>query len=313
MATILIVDDLATNREVLTTVLRHHRHRPLEAEDGRQALALARLERPDLIITDVLMPVMDGYEFVRQLRLDDGTRATPVVFYTAHYGEPEDRALARAAGVKWILAKPADSHALMDVVDRVLAGQTEPGMATDDQAPSVAAAFDREHRRLLTDKLSVKTADLLAANTRLRMLVQIGLDLASERNAAPLLQRVCVAAGDLFGAADVTLGLVEPGDPSTVQCVVVRGLEPPSWVAQGDALPAPLSAVVADRQTVRGFSAVFGPAAPSYLAAPVASPDAVYGWLCLVGPPGRLFSDEEELLITALAGQAGRIYENIVR
>jgi len=73
MAKILIVDDLAANREVLVTLLRYDGHRVLEAANGREGLAAVQAEHPDLVITDVLMPVMDGYELVRQLRLDPAT------------------------------------------------------------------------------------------------------------------------------------------------------------------------------------------------------------------------------------------------
>jgi len=107
MATILIVDDVSANRKVLVTLLTHHGHRLLEAADGREGLAVVRAEHPGLVITDVLMPVMDGYEFVKELRLDAATRGTPVVFYTAHYGEREARALALSNGVSYVLAKPA--------------------------------------------------------------------------------------------------------------------------------------------------------------------------------------------------------------
>ena len=99
MATILIVDDLSANRKVLVLFLRDQGHRLHEAADGREGLAAAHAERPDLVITDVLMPVMDGYEFARQLRLDPRTSGIPVVFYTAHYGEREARALALSSGV----------------------------------------------------------------------------------------------------------------------------------------------------------------------------------------------------------------------
>ena len=73
MATILIVDDLAANRKFLVTLLRSSGPRLLEAADGREGLAAVHAEHPDLVITDVLMPVMDGYELVRQLRLDPAT------------------------------------------------------------------------------------------------------------------------------------------------------------------------------------------------------------------------------------------------
>ena len=122
MATILIVDDLATNRKFLVTLLRHQGHRLLEAADGRQGLDAVHAEHPDLVITDVLMPVMDGYEFVKQLRLDPATRAIPVVFYTAHYGEREARMLALSSGVAHVLTKPAASAEVLTVVSRLLAG-----------------------------------------------------------------------------------------------------------------------------------------------------------------------------------------------
>ena len=134
MATILIVDDLSTNRKFLVTLLAHHGHRLLEAADGREALAAVQAERPDLVITDVLMPVMDGYEFVRQLRLNPDTGGIPVVFYTAHYGEREARELARSSGVAYVLTKPAGSAEVLAIVGRVLAGEPGPARHAGRQA-----------------------------------------------------------------------------------------------------------------------------------------------------------------------------------
>ena len=70
MATILIVDDRPANCEFMVSLLGYAQHRLLLASDGAEALALARAERPDLVIADILMPTMDGYELVRQLRPD---------------------------------------------------------------------------------------------------------------------------------------------------------------------------------------------------------------------------------------------------
>src|ERR1700686_2509117 len=120
MATILVVDDLSANRQVLVTLLRHHGPRLIEAADGREGLAAAHVEHPDLVITDVLMPVMDGYEFVRQLRFDPRTRGIPVVFSTAPYGEREARDLALSSGVAYVLANPADHDEVLRIVHRAL-------------------------------------------------------------------------------------------------------------------------------------------------------------------------------------------------
>ena len=70
MAVILIVDDGAANREYLAALLGYGGHRLLQAADGAEGLEFAKAERPDLVIADILMPTMDGYELVRQMRLD---------------------------------------------------------------------------------------------------------------------------------------------------------------------------------------------------------------------------------------------------
>jgi CheY-like chemotaxis protein len=118
VSTILVVDDIAANRELLVTLLRYQGHRMLEAADGGEGLAVVHAEHPDLVITDVLMPVMDGYELVRQLRVDPATSGIPVVFYTAHYGEREARALALSSGVSFVLTKPIEPDEVLKIVGR---------------------------------------------------------------------------------------------------------------------------------------------------------------------------------------------------
>src|SRR6185295_11825793 len=167
-----------------------------------------------------------------QLRLDPATRATRVVFYTAHYGEREARALALSSGVSDVLTKPVDPEEVLKVVDRALSGD---GKETPRDAPPLPTAFDREHLRLLTDKLSDKARDLSTANARLRALINIGLELASETDSERLLQDVCVAARDLFGATYVTLGILDRHD-GTLERVVTEGTDA-EWIKAGDSVP----------------------------------------------------------------------------
>ena len=140
MATILIVDDLSTNRDFLVTLLRNQGHRVIEAVDGGAGLAAVHAEHPDLVITDVLMPVMDGYEFVRQLRLDPACSRIPVLFYTAYYGEREARALALSIGVAYVLTKPADAGDVLRTVQRVLTGESDPAPETLRRQPNSIAS-----------------------------------------------------------------------------------------------------------------------------------------------------------------------------
>ena len=116
MAKILVVDDLPANRALVVTLIGHGGHQALEASDGAEALVLVRAERPQLVISDILMPTMDGYEFVRQLRADAAIAHTQVVFYSAHYRELEARNLALACGVTQVLIKPCEPQDILDVI-----------------------------------------------------------------------------------------------------------------------------------------------------------------------------------------------------
>ncbi len=161
MATILIVDDQPINRRFLAALLGFSGHRLLEAADGAEALARVQAEHPELVIADVLMPTMDGYEFVRRLRSDPDIARTPVIFYTAAYYQHEARALAKACGVSHVIIKPSDPEVIRGIVSAALS-------ATPPPPPALAyAEFDREHLRLVTDTLSNKVDELEAVNEEL--------------------------------------------------------------------------------------------------------------------------------------------------
>src|ERR1700730_4984581 len=138
MASILIAEDRAVDRLLLATLLGYQGHVILEASDGAEALALVQSERPHLVISDVLMPTMDGYEFVRQMLAIPAVAATPVIFYTATYHEREARALAERCGVRDIITKPSESAVILATVDAVL-GRSRTASAV--AAPADAALF----------------------------------------------------------------------------------------------------------------------------------------------------------------------------
>jgi len=161
MSKILIVDDRPVNRELLVTLLNYRGDSVAEASDGTEGLAEARLFRPDLVIADIIMPTMDGYEFVRQIRADPVLAATKVIFYTASGLEPAARDLAEACGVACILAKPCDPEEILAAVGEALGGEGTPVV------PAMSAAFASEHLCLVTNRLSVKVDELEALNAGL--------------------------------------------------------------------------------------------------------------------------------------------------
>jgi PAS domain S-box-containing protein len=161
-STILVVDDRAADRAYLITLLGDRGYRVLEAADGVEGLAATHANRPDLVIADVVMPGIDGYEFVRRLRRDKIIAHTPVMFYTAISHGTKARSLAEACGVDRVLSKPSELKDILAAVQALL------GSAGN---PFVAAAhpeFEQEHIRLLTNKLFEKGKELEEANASLQ-------------------------------------------------------------------------------------------------------------------------------------------------
>lgn len=165
MAIILVVDDRPTNREFLVTLLSYQGHRLLEAAVAVEGLALIRAERPDLVITDILMPEVDGFEFVRQIRADPLIANTRVIFYSANYLESEARALAQTCGVEYVIVKPAEPEYILATVHSAL------GLAESASPVSPPHEFERAHQRLLVDKLAQKVNELEALNAELEQRV----------------------------------------------------------------------------------------------------------------------------------------------
>ena len=120
MPTILIVDDSTTMRSMVRRVLEADHHDVVEAMHGAAALAALAERSVDLVVTDVLMPEMDGLALIRALRADDRFRALPVLVLTTEAAEPmKDR--GREAGATGWLTKPFRPDVLRQTVRRVLA------------------------------------------------------------------------------------------------------------------------------------------------------------------------------------------------
>lgn len=117
--TILLVEDNEDNRVVYRTMLNHFGFRVVEATDGGEALRCVRDDRPDLILMDISIPVMDGWETTRTLKADPDTARIPVIAVTAHALE-SDRARAEEIGFSLFLTKPVEPRRVVAEVRRLL-------------------------------------------------------------------------------------------------------------------------------------------------------------------------------------------------
>src|SRR5882672_2847022 len=259
MATILIVDDRPTNRQFLLTLLGYGSHRLLEAANGAEALERVRAERPDLVITDILMPTMDGYEFVRHLRADPDLAPMPVIFYTATYSEPQAKALAETCGVRIVLPKPCEPERILAAVNEVLgiSGSAPSPVASttrdadkagglhkiDDQFAeyvnelhSVKSRFDdivessvklrdrRDQVRQLSERFSENVMSLQRIASRLSAIIEVGMEMTAERNPARLVELFFAAACDIIDSKYAAIGMLDERE-ETLKYIFARGIE----------------------------------------------------------------------------------------
>jgi two-component system, cell cycle response regulator DivK len=122
---LLLVEDNEDNRTIYSTLLRHLGYEVIEAQNGVQAIELARSERPDLILMDISIPEMDGWEATRILRGDPVTKDVPIVALTAHALE-DDRERAAEVGFSSYLAKPIEPRAVLAEVRRLIGENVTP-------------------------------------------------------------------------------------------------------------------------------------------------------------------------------------------
>ncbi len=301
--TILVADDNRANREALASLLEAAGYEVTKAADGEEALERARATRPALIITDVLMPRMDGYELARRLREDPATRAAGLIFYTAYFGERSAQELARAHGVSRVLVKPSDNDLILEAVREVLA-------ARPDEAAAAGESLDRDHLRVMVDQLLQKTGALEAQQRRIERLNRT-LSTLSAVNALivraqdrhTLLEEACRIAVETGGFGYAAVALIDR---------VTEEVMPVAAAGEGSADPslpkfpvAPRFALVNDLEAAAdapGREAALRRGLRGYVVLPLVVAGAPAGALLLYARSADFFDDDEMRLLQELAG-----------
>jgi len=160
MPRILVVDDTVEARHLLRTILTHAGHEIVEASNGAEALQTIQDGSFDLVVSDGLMPIMDGFRLCLELRRAPETRSLPFVLYTASFTDPDDAELASTMGADAYLLKPAEPATILKTVHDVLSRQSpESHDALPDER--LVEVFDSYSHRM-ERKLDEKVADLSA-------------------------------------------------------------------------------------------------------------------------------------------------------
>ena len=165
---LLVVDDGDDGRLVLKDLLEANGYQVETAADGAEALAAARREPPEMIISDIMMPTMDGFALCRALKEEPGLQAIPFLFYSATYVTDEDRELGLALGASRYLTKPMEPAALLVEIE-TMARELSAGRERVPEGPRLdPRELDRRYQRVVSRKLDQKVEALRDADAVLR-------------------------------------------------------------------------------------------------------------------------------------------------
>ncbi len=157
---VLIVEDDANSRVFLERALLSQGYTVESAANGLQALEKASLSPPDLIISDIMMPKMDGFELCRRVKTDERFRTIPFVFYTATYIDQKDEKLAIAIGASLFLIKPMEPEKFFRAIRKVIKEQRAGHLPVPDQLPAEMTELDRMQMEVYARKLDKKVREL---------------------------------------------------------------------------------------------------------------------------------------------------------
>jgi CheY-like chemotaxis protein len=162
---LLVVEDIPDILRLLDATLKFKGYRVVTARNGHEALEAIQQERPAIIITDILMPKMDGFSLVHRLRINPETRDIPVIFLTATYVAPEDKAFALTIGVTRFIEKPVNFEQFLPTIAEIMAKGASTPLETLNELD-----FYDGYRKRLEKKLNQKVSQITRSEQLLKTL-----------------------------------------------------------------------------------------------------------------------------------------------
>jgi PAS domain S-box-containing protein len=170
---VLVVDDDESGRYLIATLMRGHGYDVIEAVDGEDALHQARSISVDVVVTDILMPKMDGYQLCREWKSDPELSQAPLIFYSATYTDPADMRFADGIGADAFFVKPLEPDVLVSRIEAVLREHAD--KHTQSREPSMTEETEvlSEYNERLVSKLEQKIVELDRANRDLTQTLKV--------------------------------------------------------------------------------------------------------------------------------------------
>ena len=163
---ILVVEDNEDSRNLLVKVVRAYGHEVTAVANGAEALEQALVQPPDIIVSDILMPKMDGYQLCHECKQNEQLKNIPFVFYTATYTREEDEKFALSLGADAFILKPTEPDVLVQMLSEIVKKAQSGALAPAKVAPLEPSLFLAEHDRRIFAKLEDKITQLEAEITK---------------------------------------------------------------------------------------------------------------------------------------------------
>ena len=216
---VLAVDDTKNDRLLLTKILLSVGYDVKSACNGIEALEMIANEKPDLIISDIMMPEMDGFSLCRALKTNEETRDIPIIFYTATYTEYEDEKLAMLEGASGFIRKPEEPLKIIEIIKKIM----------EDHGAGKYAHFvpeikdEKEYLSLYSQRLSKKLEDKVIQLGRTNRVLDAAFEESKslERLKSNLLSNVThdLRTQILYAIGFMELAMGDTREPGRTECL----------------------------------------------------------------------------------------------
>jgi len=323
---ILIVEDNEDSRNLLMKQLRAYGHEVAAAANGAEALQQALVQSPDIIVSDIMMPKMDGYQLCYEWKQNDKLKDIPLIFYTATYTSDEDEKFALSLGANTFIRKPTEPDILVQILCDVFEKAKAGALAPAEFVPLEPSLYLTEYNKRLISKLDKKVAQLQESEEKikyidsiLRAIRSINQLIVREKDRAKVLNGACEILIKVREYRFAWIGLVEEGHKRVLP-VAQAGFEEgyldsvkitwddtatgkgPTGTAIKTKQPSLMRNIPEDPRFEPWRAEALKRGYLSLVAVPLVHNEKVYGALCVYSSERDGFDDEETGLLVEVSG-----------
>jgi CheY-like chemotaxis protein/signal transduction histidine kinase len=323
MKKVLIVDDNQINLYMLEVLLKTNEFNVLSAKSGVEALEIVRDVTVDVIVSDILMPDMDGFTLCKEWKSDERLKEIPFIFYTATYTDKKDEIFALSLGADRFLIKPMEPNDLLAVLHEVLEKPAAELEIAIDKAVEEEKSYYKEYSEVLVRKLEEKMLQIQQTNKRLNSLYQASCELVTQKTHGDIINNVLRALVETAGYPEVNYFFYDHRD-KTLKLLNAMGYSDATMTEYREKL----SFILGEKKGIVGKVAaentvinipdtskddnwiILDESVKSALFAPVIYEKNLFGVVAVFSPQTKAFDEVDEQNLIALANSIAITFEN---